>query len=149
MGMLRWSTDELREYHQKRQGRSDAQSEARQHQKEEKRPKYNNKKVSIDGRTFDSKLEASRYVQLKRLEEGGVITGLQCQVPFALEINGHLICKYIADFAYVDIDKHRVIEDAKGMRTREYQLKRKLMRAIHGIDVIEYRREKKPTKGEY
>ena len=140
--MLRWSDDQLREYHSKRQGRAEAHAEARQHQKEVKRPKYNNRKTSIDGRTFDSKLEAARYVELKRLQEGGIISGLQCQVPFALEINGNLICKYVCDFRYVDIDGRTVTEDAKGMRTREYTLKKKLMKAIHGIEIREFRKEK-------
>ena len=35
-----------------------------------------------------------------------------------------------------------VVEDAKGMRTREYQIKRKLMKAIHGIEIREHRRAK-------
>ena len=140
--MLRWSDDQLREYHSKRQGRAEAHAEARRHQKEVKRPKYRNRKTSIDGRTFDSKLEAARYVELKRLQEGGIISGLQCQVPFALEINGNLICKYVCDFHYVDIDGKTVTEDAKGMRTREYTLKKKLMKAIHGIEIREFRKEK-------
>ena len=140
--MLRWSDDQLREYHSKRQGRAEANAEARQHQKEVKRPKYNNKKVSIDGRTFDSKLEASRYVELKRLQEGGIISGLQCQVPFALEINGNLICKYICDFRYVDIDGKMVTEDAKGDRTRVYAIKKKLMKALHGIEILEFTKRK-------
>ena len=37
--MLRWSDDQLREYHSKRQGRAEAHDEARQPQKEGKRPK--------------------------------------------------------------------------------------------------------------
>ena len=140
--MLRRSDDQLREDHSRRQGRAEAHAEARRHQKEVKRPKYRNRKTSIDGRTFDSKLEAARYVELKRLQEGGIISGLRCQVPFALEINGNLICKYVCDFRYVDIDGKTVTEDAKGMRTREYTLKKKLMKAIHGIEIREFRKEK-------
>lgn len=98
--------------------------------------------MSIDGRTFDSKLEASRYVELKRLQEGGIISGLQCQVPFALEINGNLICKYICDFRYVDIDGKMVTEDAKGDRTRVYAIKKKLMKALHGIEILEFTKRK-------
>lgn len=137
--MLRLSDDQVREYHHKRQGRTEANAEARQHAKEEKRPKYRNKKVSIDGRTFDSRLEGMRYVELKRLQDTGVISSLQCQVPFSLRIGGELICKYIADFRYADIDGRVVVEDAKGMRTREYVLKKKLMKALHGIDIREFR----------
>ena len=141
--MLRWSDDQLREYHSKRQGRAEAHAEARKHQKEVKRPKYRNRKTSIDGRTFDSKLEAERYVELKRLQEGGIISGLQCQVPFALEINGNLICKYVADFVYLDVDKKRVVEDVKCGPTasrNDYRIKKKLMKAVHGISVMEVKR---------
>jgi len=77
---MAWSEDDLREYHAKRQGRAEAKQEARQHQVEARRSKYRNKKIQIDGRTFDSKLEAKRYVELKRLQEAGVISALQCQV---------------------------------------------------------------------
>lgn len=138
--MLRWSEEQLREHHAKRQSRAEAQQEARAHQKDAPRAKYRNKKTSVDGRTFDSKLEASVYVTLKKQEEAGLIRDLRCQVPFTLEIHGHLICKYIADFTFVDIEGGRVVADAKGVRTREYQLKRKLMKAIHGIDIKEFRK---------
>lgn len=71
---------------------------------------------------------------------------MQCQVPFALEINGNLICKYVCDFRYVDIDGRTVTEDAKGMRTREYTLKKKLMKAIHGIDIHEVTKGKRNAR---
>lgn len=141
MSMLHWSTDQLKEY-QQRQSRAQANSEARQHIADQPRTKYRNKKTQIDGRVFDSKLEASRYCDLKRLAEGGIIRDLKCQVPFEIVVNGLPICKYVADFVYLDIDGRRVVEDAKGIRTREYQFKRKLMRAVHGIEIQEFRREK-------
>ena len=139
MNMLRWTPDQLKEY-RKRQSRSQANAEARQHQEDQPRTKYRNKKTQIGGRMFDSKLEAARYCELKRLQEGGIISGLQCQVPYKLEVNGNLVCTYRADFVYLDIDKRRVVEDAKGVRTKEYILKRKLMKAILGIEIQEYRR---------
>lgn len=145
--MLRWSEDQLREYHGKRQGRAEANQEARQHVKDSPRPKYRNKKTQVDGRTFDSKLEATRWVQLKKMEEAGLIFDLKCQVPFTLEVAGCLICKYVADFVYINGDGSRVVEDAKGVRTREYQIKRKLMMAIYRIDIKEFRREKTSRQG--
>ena len=103
--------------------------------------KYRNKKTRVGALVFDSKLEAARYVDLKKLEEGGVISGLQCQVPFKIEVNDQLICKYIADFVYLDCDRKRVVEDAKGKRTDVYALKKKMMRAILGIEIQEFRKE--------
>ena len=105
------------------------------------RAKYGNKKVSIDGKKFDSKAEGARYVELKRLQEGGVISGLKTQEAFALPVNGVLVCKYLADFVYVDVDGSRVVEDVKGGPvTPVYTLKKKLMKAIHGIEIQEVRK---------
>ena len=105
------------------------------------RAKYGNKKVEIDGKKFDSKAEGARYVELKRLQEGGVISGLKTQEEFALPVNGALICKYRADFCYVDSDGIRVVEDVKGGPvTPVYTLKKKLMKAIHGIEIQEVRK---------
>ncbi len=105
------------------------------------RAKYGNKKVTIDGKKFDSKAEGARYVELKRLQEGGVISGLKTQEEFALPVNGALICKYRADFCYVDSDGNRVVEDVKGGPvTPVYTLKKKLMKAIHGIEIKEVRK---------
>jgi hypothetical protein len=45
---------------------------------------------------------------------------------------------YIADFVYVDCATgETVVEDAKGVRTKEYIIKRKLMRWVHGIKISE------------
>lgn len=139
--MLRWSDEQLAAYRAIRKAvANNAPIEP------PARAKYRNKKTTINGKTFDSKLEASRYVQLVRLQEGGVISNLKCQVRFALEINNNLICHYIADFTYRDAEFNEVVEDAKGVRTKDYVLKKKLMRAIHGIDIQEYRREKRAAR---
>lgn len=139
--MLRWSDEQLAAYQAIRKAvANNAPIEP------PARAKYRNKKTTINGKTFDSKLEASRYVQLVRLQEGGVISNLKCQVRFALEINNNLICHYIADFTYRDAEFNEVVEDAKGVRTKDYVLKKKLMRAIHGIDIQEYRREKRAAR---
>ena len=95
-------------------------------------PKYGNSKVTIDGRTFDSKLEAKRYGELALMERAGLIFGLQCQVSFELiptfKKNGKTWRKmeYIADFTYRSALGEFVIEDTKGVRTEAYKLKRKL-----------------------
>jgi hypothetical protein len=46
--------------------------------------KYNAQKATVDGITFDSKHEKERYLQLKLLERGGVISDLRLQVEFEL-----------------------------------------------------------------
>lgn len=101
--------------------------------------KYRNVKVTIDGIVFDSKREAARYNDLKLLLRGGVISGLELQKVFRIEINGKLICKYIADFCYVE-DGKSVIEDVKSAITRKhpvYRIKCKLMEAVYGVKIRE------------
>lgn len=144
--MLRWSEEQLRDHHAKRYGGFESMAEAKSHQADKPRAKYRNKKTTVGDRVFDSKLEAGRFVSLKRLQESNLISGLQCQVPFSLEVNGILVCKYVADFVYSDIDGRRVVEDAKGVRTRDYILKKKLMKAVHGIDIVEFRRESRKSR---
>lgn len=100
--------------------------------------KYGNKKTVVDGVTFSSKREAARYGVLKLLERNGEIRALELQPPYRLEVNGTLVCKYVADFRYVDLRTgETVVEDAKGFKTREYNLKKKLVKAVHGIEIRE------------
>jgi hypothetical protein len=101
-----------------------------------KRSKYGAKKASIDGITFDSTLEANRYSQLRLLEKARVISDLRLQVPYELIVNNILVAKYVADFVYFK-DGTEVVEDSKGFLTTEYRLKKKLMKAIHDIDIYE------------
>ena len=95
--------------------------------------KYRNKKAEADSIIFDSKGERDRYLELKALEGAGEITGLSLQPEFVLQEaftawDGRKIraVKYRADFEYQDASGRRIVEDFKGMRTREYQLKKKL-----------------------
>lgn len=105
--------------------------------------KYRNKKVTIDGITFDSKTEAKRYTELKLLEKAGQIQGLELQKEYVLipsqKINGRVAeraVKYKADFVYTENGK-TVVEDTKGVRTKDYIIKRKLMLYVHGIKIKE------------
>lgn len=105
--------------------------------------KYGNRKVIHDGIEFDSVKEAHRYCELKLMQRAGVISDLQLQVPFELiptqRIDGKLAEKavnYVADFVYKQ-DGVQVVEDTKGMRTKEYIIKRKLMLWVHGIRIRE------------
>lgn len=105
--------------------------------------KYRNKKWELDGKTFDSQREARRYQELRWLLRTGVITDLQMQVPFELipsqRVGGKVVerpVKYVADFVYTE-NGERVVEDAKGVRTKEYVIKRKLMLYEFGIQIKE------------
>ena len=45
---------------------------------------------------------------------------------------------YVADFVYIEtLNNIEVVVDTKGFRTPEYKLKKKMMRAFKGIDIIE------------
>ena len=105
--------------------------------------KYGNRKVSVNGIKFDSMREANRYVELSLLQRAGEISDLRLQVPFELvpkqkDSKGRVIreIRYIADFVYIEKGKC-IVEDAKGVRTKEYALKKKLMKYFHNIEIKE------------
>ena len=129
--------------------------------------KYRSKKVTVDGMTFDSKKEYNRWCELCLLQKAGKITKLERQVKFELipaqkrtvltgeryvrnnlargivagmpkteEVILEQACVYVADFVYRE-DGRKVVEDAKGVRTEAYKIKRKLMLWVHGIKIRE------------
>ena len=105
--------------------------------------KYRNKPT--DG--YASKREARRAAALRLMQEAGQIQGLREQVEFLLiprqtrpDGTAERSCSYWADFTYDEWTAggwRRVVEDVKGMRTREYVLKRKLMLMVHGVAIRE------------
>lgn len=85
---------------------------------------------------FASQREYKRWGQLQALLAGGVIRDLERQVRYKLEIQGLPITTYIADFRYYDREMARwVIEDAKGVQTEAFKIKKALMLALKGIRV--------------
>jgi hypothetical protein len=109
------------------------------------RRKYGNQKVELDGYVFDSKREARRYQDLKALQLLGEISSLCANkkaLRYPLVVNGHVIATYVADFRYL-VPAHDgtlgtyVVEDAKGVRTATYRMKKKLMRACWNIEIQE------------
>jgi hypothetical protein len=101
-----------------------------------RQPKYRAKKTECDGILFASKKEAQRYMDLKLLEKAGDIRRLELQPRYRIDIHGIHVCTYIADFRYHSNGK-LIVEDVKGIRTPIYRLKKKLMRAIYGITIME------------
>lgn len=104
--------------------------------------------------TFDSVKEYRRFRDLSLLEKAGKITELKRQVEFELipaqrepDIigkrggvkRGKVIekkCSYYADFVY-QVNGKTVVEDTKGVKTKDYIIKRKLMLYMHGIRIKE------------
>lgn len=100
--------------------------------------KYRNTPTTVDGIRFDSKKEAYRYGTLKLLLAAGSIRDLEIHPPYPLVVNGVKVGRYVADFRYTDVGTGKqVVEDVKGVRTAVYKLKKKLVAALHGIDVVE------------
>jgi hypothetical protein len=99
---------------------------------------HNTPTVGPNGRRYDSAKEARHATLLHALQRDGLIRDLREQVTYRLEVNGVLVCRYRADFVYVDaVDGRTRVTDVKGVRTPEYKLKAKLMKAIHGITIEE------------
>ena len=120
--------------------------------------KYNSKYVTVNGETFDRKKEFQSSMELRLMEKGGLIHDLRRQVPFVLipaqyetyprwsKKTGKRLkdgqrcieqgCVYIADFVYYK-GGEKIVEDAKGVRTADYIIKRKLMLYMHGIRILE------------
>jgi hypothetical protein len=105
-----------------------------------KRSKYGNVKVTdASGAVHDSRKEHRRWLALSLRERAGDIKSLRRQVPYALVVNDVLVCQYVADFVYVE-GAALVVEDCKSDPTRKlpaYRIKRKLMAAIHNIEIHE------------
>ncbi len=110
--------------------------------------KYRSRKVDIDGLSFDSQAEATRYAELELLERSGEIADLRVHPswilqPRFLKPDGRIVrpITYEADFAYIE-DGDLVVEDVKpAWQDRKdgawqvFRIKAKLLLYVHGIDV--------------
>lgn len=106
--------------------------------------KYRNTPTVVDGKRFESKAEAARYVDLCNLHRAGLVRFFVRQVPFGLP--GGI--KYFADFMVVwqnskGVLSHISVEDVKGVLTRVSANKIKQVEEIYGIkvDIIGKRRK--------
>lgn len=123
--------------------------------------KFHAKKIQYDGQIFDSKAECKRYKELVLAQDTGMIKNLCRQVEYPLipdqmETSTETYTKgprkgllkpgklleravtYVADFVY-EKNGETVVEDVKGMKTKDYILKRKMMLYFHGIHIKEVR----------
>jgi hypothetical protein len=100
--------------------------------------KYGNNVTEVDGYTFASKAEATRYGELKLLAKAGAITDLAIHPSWDLPVNGVIVGRYVGDFVYSDVKTGKLtVEDVKGVRTPVYKLKKRLLLAIHGLEIAE------------
>jgi hypothetical protein len=113
-----------------------------------RRSKYGAVSVRVDGHFFPSTREARRYGELKLLEKAGRIRNLRLQPEFPIVVEGEMICIYRGDFQYTEMkpgfdswatdeEGQLVVEDVKGVKTDVYKLKKKLVKATHGIEIRE------------
>ncbi len=111
-------------------------------------PKYYSRKTSCGSHTHDSAKEARRCGELQMRVKAGEIVDLKVQPEYEIIVNGVKVCKYVADFGYVERRERRsggpilekIVEDVKSEATRKialYGLKKKLLKAALGIEVRE------------
>lgn len=94
---------------------------------DEKRNKYHNKPVVIDGIYFQSQAEANRWFELQMLVRGKILAKVERQVDFKLP--GGII--YRLDHLLTYPDGHQEAEECKGCWTREAINKCKQFREIY------------------
>lgn len=103
-----------------------------------KQPKYNNRKVEIDGHKFDSKLEAEYYQLLKFKKAQGHIQDFKLQPRYTLQETfkrdgkTYRSITYIADFEVLHNDGSTQVIDVKGMMTDVFKIKAKMFTKLYG-----------------
>ena len=118
---MRWTEEQYKEW----QGTKDSKN------------KYGAVKTESNGRTYDSKKEAERAIELKMLEDAGTIKDLQEQVniellpPFRQGEKSYRGIYYRADFVYIE-DGKQIVEDVKGFKTDVYSIKKKMLLQRYG-----------------
>lgn len=97
---------------------------------------------------FDSIGEATKFAELRMLQQHGLISGLRLQVPFPVYAGspgaistaklGKPVFKYIADFVYRDQHGGMVVMDYKGSTdhvTDVFKLKKKIIETMYQIEI--------------
>lgn len=125
--------------------------------------KYNNTKVEIDGITFDSKKESQRYLILKDALQRGEISDLECHKTYELipsqkikvtetkqlktkvkviekEKTLFMAVHFSPDFVYKNKDGKIIVEDVKGSKSKlsmsaDFPLRQKMLYAKYGLYV--------------
>ena len=103
------------------------------HTRCKKSNKYGAQKTTMYGHTFDSRREAEYYLELLDLKRRGIVTDIKLQPSFEL-LEGfvdnagykQLPITYTPDFLVRYADGHTEVVEVKGMKTRDYILRKKL-----------------------
>lgn len=98
-----------------------------------KKNKYNARKTVMCGHEFDSKREAEVYLELLAQKQAGEIVRIGFQPQYTL-LEGfkdntgkkQKPITYTADFFVTFADGHSEVIEVKGVRTRDYLLRKKL-----------------------
>lgn len=108
--------------------------------------KYKAKPCQVGGEKYRSQRERDHHLSLLLRQRAGRISDLRREVSYELlpgvKIDGEdrkrPAVRYVADFVYVDTPTGQtIVEDAKGMQTPVYRLKKHLMAILLGIHVRE------------
>ena len=106
--------------------------------------KYNARKTTVCGRTFDSRREAEVYLDLLAQKQAGEIVRIGFQPSYTL-LEGFTDNRgkrqkpitYTADFFVTYADGHAEVIEVKGMKTRDYLLRKKLfLHMMRETDII-------------
>ena len=106
--------------------------------------KYNARKTMVCGHTFDSKREAEIYLDLLARKQHGEIVSIGLQPSYTL-LEGfrdntgkkQRAITYTADFFVTYADGHSEVIEVKGVRTRDYLLRKKMfLHMMRDTDII-------------
>ena len=114
-----WTVEDFKKYQNKQTIRKD--------------PKYRAKKTRVDGHIFASIKEAEYYEELKLRQKAGEIKGFCIQPIFILAPE----LRYIADFIVFNNDGTTDIIDTKGIRNKEYIVKKKVFEDKFDLKITE------------
>ena len=114
------------------------------HTKLKKANKYNARKTTVCGHEFDSKREAEVYLELLADKQAGKVVRIAFQPSYTLleaftDNTGkrQQPITYTADFFVTYADGHAEVIEVKGMRTRDYLLRKKLfLHMMRDTDII-------------
>jgi hypothetical protein len=105
-----------------------------------KRPKYGNRKVTVDGLNFDSQREATLFMQYRMLEKAGQITHLEQHPVYKLVVNGAKVGRITPDFQFRELDGTLKVYDVKSpatAKTEAFRLRKRVFEALYPGVVIE------------
>ena len=114
------------------------------HTQRRKANKYGAQKTTVCGRTFDSRREAEVYLELLAQKQAGEIVRIGFQPSYTLlagfkDNTGkkQKPITYTADFFVTFADGHSEVIEVKGVKTRDYQLRKKLfLHMMRETDII-------------